>query len=326
MVKRQFDYEENYQYLQNKIEELKEVSKSNNYDISDEIELLEKRLKQTKEEKYQNLSSWEKVLLSRHAERPGIRDYIQYLCNDDFIELHGDRCFGDDRAIVGGIGIFAKQPLTIIGHQKGKNTTDNINFNFGMPHPEGYRKVHRLLLQAEKFKRPVITFIDTPGAFPGVGAEERGQAWAISQLLMTLSNLEIPVIAIVTGEGGSGGALALAVGDRLAMLSNAVFSVASPEACTSILWNDLEKIEEMASALKITANDLYEMDIIDTIIEEPSGGAHLDFEKTADNIKMFLKSNLDELLKKEKEVLLHERYMKLRKIGKYKIIQENCNY
>lgn len=316
MIRRQFDFEQKYQDFMSKIDQLKDQAEGLDFDLQKELVDLEARMSGIRETKYQNLSAWEKVLLARHPERPGAADYIEFLC-DSWIELHGDRLFADDQAIVGGIGIFEGQPVTIIGHRKGKNTRDNVRCNFGMPQPEGYRKVYRLLQQAEKFGRPVITFIDTPGAYPGIGAEERGQAWAISNLLMTLSSLRVPVIAIVIGEGGSGGALALAVGDRLLMLSNAVFSVASPEACASILWKTPDKAEEMAAVLKITATDLLGLRIIDGIIDEPVGGANQDFEVTANRIKESLQRELGILTGLDIDELLKERYERLRALGKH---------
>lgn len=316
MVKRQFDYEEKHQQLQEKMQELMQLSETMQVDLSSEIELLGSKMASVRETKYHNLTPWEKVLLSRHAQRPTTRDYIQFLFTD-WVELHGDRCFGDDAAVIGGIGLFGGQPVTVLGHQKGKDTRDNVIHNFGMPHPEGYRKVQRLLFQAAKFNRPVITLVDTPGAYPGIGAEERGQAWAISQLLMNLSVLPVPVICVVIGEGGSGGALALAVADRLLMLSNAVFSVATPEVCATILCKDLDRVEEMAAASKMTAADLLELNIIDEVIEEPVGGAHLDFQTTAENIRQRLTLHLEEIISQDMENLLHQRYARLRKFGKY---------
>jgi len=316
MVKRHFDYEEKYKALQERFEELQELSQSMEFDLTDEFRVLEEKMKNIRDNKYQNLTPWEKILLSRHPERPTSREYIEYLC-DDWIELHGDRIYGDDKAIIGGIASFNGIPLTVLGHQKGKDTNDNLRRNFGMPHPEGYRKVERMLLQAEKFGRPVINFIDTPGAYPGVGAEERGQAGAIAKVLMILSSLKVPVISIVTGEGGSGGALALAVADRLLMLSNSVFSVASAEACASIIWKDAGKAEEMADALKLTALDVKEIGIADEIIDEPLGGAHKDFEITAKSIQESLDRNLKELLAINRDELMEQRYKRLRNTGKF---------
>lgn len=314
MIRRQFDFEQKYQDFMLKIDQLKDQAEGMDFDLTNELVNLETRMSGIREAKYQNLSAWERVLLSRHQERPGAADYIGYLC-ESWIELHGDRLYADDRAIIAGIGVFQGQPVTIVGHRKGKNTKDNIRCNFGMPQPEGYRKVFRMLKQAEKFGRPVIAFIDTPGAYPGIGAEERGQAWAISELLMTMSSLKVPIISIVIGEGGSGGALALAVGDRLLMLSNAVFSVASPEACASILWRTPEKAEEMAAALKITAGDLLGLGLIDEIIEEPIGGANQDFDNTAGKIKAALERNLALLMPKDRNDLIRERYQRLRRLG-----------
>jgi acetyl-CoA carboxylase carboxyl transferase subunit alpha len=316
MVKRHFDYEEKYKNLREKFQELKKLSQSMDFDLTQEFQQLEEKMEDIRGTKYHNLSPWEKVLLSRHPKRPVVKDYIEYLF-EDWIELHGDRCYGDDRAIIGGISVFEGIPLTVLGHQKGKDTNENLRNNFGMPHPEGFRKVERLIGQAEKFKRPVITFIDTPGAYPGLGAEERGQAWAIARVLMLFPQLQVPTIAIVTGEGGSGGALALSVADRLLMLSNSVFSVASAEACSSIIWKDAGRAEEMASYLRVTAQDLKELGIVDEIIPEPVGGAHQDFTALADSLKKSLELNLKELQALNREQLLKQRYRKIRGIGRF---------
>ena len=316
MVKRHFDYEEKYKNLREKFQELKKLSQSMDFDLTQEFQQLEEKMEDIRGTKYHNLSPWEKVLLSRHPKRPVVKDYIEYLF-EDWIELHGDRCYGDDRAIIGGIAVFEGIPLTVLGHQKGKDTNENLRNNFGMPHPEGFRKVERLIGHAEKFKRPVITFIDTPGAYPGLGAEERGQAWAIARVLMLFPQLQVPTIAIVTGEGGSGGALALSVADRLLMLSNSVFSVASAEACSSIIWKDAGRAEEMASYLRVTAQDLKELGIVDEIIPEPVGGAHQDFTALADSLKKSLELNLKELQALNREQLLKQRYRKIRGIGRF---------
>jgi len=313
-MKRQFDYENKYETLKQKLSELRDASLNLDLNLTAELKELEKRMESLRAEKYQQLNPWEKVLLVRHPQRPTTKEYIELLC-DDWIELHGDRLFSDDRAILAGIGSFQGIPVTIIGNQKGNNMDDNIRHNFGMAHPEGYRKVLRLLQQAEKFKRPVLTFVDTSGAYPGVGAEERGQAWAIANVLQTLSVLKVPVIAIITGEGGSGGALALAVADRLIMFSHAVFSVASCEACASILWRDLEKVEEMASALKITAQDLLHYGIIDEIIDEPPGGAQKDINEMVNQLRRAISKHLNELLPLNPEEILRLRYQKLRNVG-----------
>ncbi|NLO21967.1 MAG: acetyl-CoA carboxylase carboxyltransferase subunit alpha [Syntrophomonadaceae bacterium] len=316
MVKRHFDYEEKYRSLREKFQELKKLSQSMDFDLNQEFKRLEDKMEDIRGDKYHNLSPWEKVLLSRHSGRPVVKDYIEYLF-EDWIELHGDRSYGEDRAIIGGIAAFAGIPVTVLGHQKGRDTNENLKNNFGMPHPEGFRKVERLIGQAEKFKRPVITFIDTPGAYPGLGAEERGQAWAIARVLMLFPRLQVPTIAIVTGEGGSGGALALAVADRLLMLSNSVFSVASAEACASIIWKDAGRAEEMASYLKVTAQDLSELGIADEIIQEPIGGAHQDFTDLADRLKKSLELNLKQLMALEMEQVLEQRYQKFRGVGRF---------
>jgi len=316
MSKSKFEFESTYRLLETKLEELKELSVSLNCDFSMEIANVERRINELKEERYRHLTPWEQVLLSRDLERPLTRDYIDLLCTE-FIELHGDRLYGDDHAIVGGIGIFNGQAVTVIGHQKGKDTPDNIKHNFGMPRPEGYRKAYRLLREAEKFNRPVLTFINTPGADPGIGAEERGQAWAISQLLLCLSAIKVPVVSVIMGEGGSGGALALTVADRILMLSNAVFSVASPETCASILLRDIKRADEMAVALKLNAQSLKEMDIVDEVIDEPVNEPLLDSSAFIKRLESSIKKHLDEVCSLNIEELIGLRYSRLRKIGKF---------
>jgi len=254
------------------------------------------------------------VKLARHPKRPTTLEYWQILLHD-FIELHGDRRFADDQAIVAGIGLFNGIPVTVIGHQKGRNVKENIKRHFGMAHPEGYRKALRLMEQAERFGRPIITFIDTPGAYPGIGAEERGQAEAIATNLYHMSNLRVPIISVVTGEGGSGGALGIGVTDRIYMLANAIYSVISPEGCASILWKDAGKSGAAAEALKLTAADLFKYGIIDGIIDEPGAGAHEHPEETAALIKKTLSAALDDLLNLNVEALLSRRYRKYRQLG-----------
>ena len=254
------------------------------------------------------------VRLARHPKRPTTMDFIRLMIRN-FVELHGDRRFADDKAIIGGIGFLNDIPVTIIGHQKGRNTKDNLKRHFGMAHPEGYRKALRLMEQAERFGRPIINLIDTPGAYPGIGAEERGQAEAIAYNLYKMSGLKVPIISIITGEGGSGGALALGVADRVFMLSNTIYSVISPEGCAAILWKDATKSEEAAESLKLTSYDLLKFRIIDDIIEEPGEGAHTDHEEMAKRIKTKLLSTLEELLEKEPKILIEERYDKFRKMG-----------
>ena len=263
-----------------------------------------------------NLTAWDRVLLARMPERPKAKEYIDAIF-DDFMELHGDRTFGDDKAIIGGIATLNGMPVTVIGEQKGRNARENIERNFGMPNPEGYRKALRLMKQAEKFKRPVITFIDTPGAYPGMGAEERGQGEAIARNIMEMSSLKVPIICVVIGEGSSGGALAIGVGDKIAMLENAVYSVLSPEGFASILYKDSSKAKEAAENMKMTAKDLKEFKIIDDIIKEPEGGAQEDFEKLSNDVKKYLEKNIKKLKKLETAQLLEERYDKIRNFGKF---------
>lgn len=260
------------------------------------------------------LTAWDKVMLARKMERPKALDYIWNIC-DEFIELHGDRLFGDDKSIVGGIGKIDEYVVTIIGQQKGKTTKENMERNFGMTNPEGYRKALRLMKQAEKFKRPIITFIDTPGAYPGIGAEERGQGEAIARNMYEMARLKVPIICIVIGEGSSGGALALCVGDKIVMLENSVYSILSPEGFASILYKDASKHEEAAEKMKITAKDLKELGVIDEIIEEPGEGAHESQKEVSAKIKAMLLKNLKELATIDVEELIEKRYEKFRNIG-----------
>jgi acetyl-coA carboxylase, carboxyl transferase, alpha subunit len=259
-------------------------------------------------------TAWEKVQIARQTQRPKTTDYIKNIFND-FIEFHGDRNFGDDKAIIGGIALLDEIPVTVIGEQKGKSAKENMERNFGMPEPEGYRKALRLMKQAEKFKRPIITFIDTPGAYPGVGAEERGQGEAIAKNIMEMSKLEVPIICIVIGEGSSGGALAIGVGDKIVMLENAVYSILSPEGFASILYKDASKAKEAAENMKITAEDLKKLEIIEKIIEEPEEGVtEKTLEKVCTELKKYLKQTILELQKENIEKLLEKRYEKFRKI------------
>lgn len=299
-----------------KIDELKKFSKEQDMDLSSEIEKMECKLEKMKSEVYNHLSPWEKLSIARMVERPTALDYIGNIF-EDFIELHGDRNFGDDQAIVAGIGKFNGKAVTIIGQQKGRNTKENIKRNFGMPHPEGYRKALRFMKAAEKFNRPIVCFIDTPGAFCGVGAEERGQGEAIARNLMEMVKLKVPVISIVIGEGGSGGALALGVADEVCMLENSVYSILSPEGYASILWKDSSKAKEAAAIMKITAEDLKNFGIIDRIIEEPLGGAHKDVVETSANIKIAIQETLLKLENKTSELLLEDRYNKFRNMGRF---------
>lgn len=260
------------------------------------------------------LTPWERVVLARKADRPKALDYINLIFTD-FMELHGDRLFADDKSIIGGIGLLNEIPVTVIGQQKGKTTSENIERNFGMTNPEGYRKALRLMKQAEKFNRPIITFIDTPGAYPGIGAEERGQGEAIAKNLLEMSRLQVPVICVVIGEGSSGGALAIGVGNKIIMLENAVYSILSPEGFASILYKDSGKASEAADKMKITSNELKKLDIIDNIIEEPKGGAQEDFDAVCKNLKNTILKDIKKLLNKPQEELIEQRYEKYRKIG-----------
>ncbi len=314
-----FDFEKPIQELELKIEELRVFSDGRDIDLRKEIQELEKKVEKLKKEVYSNLTPWQRTLLARHPERPYTLDYIQLIARD-FIELHGDRLFGDDPAIVGGPCYIGERPVMVIGHQKGRSTKERIQRNFGQPHPEGYRKALRLMRLAERFKIPVVTFIDTPGAYPGIGAEERGQAEAIATNLMVMARLRTPVVSIVIGEGGSGGALALSVADRIYMLENSVYSVISPEGCAAILWKkDGELTQEdyarAAESLKLTASDLLNYKIIDGIIPEPLGGAHRDVKAVASEIEKTIISSIQELSQKPITKLLEERYKKFRKIG-----------
>jgi acetyl-CoA carboxylase carboxyl transferase subunit alpha len=310
------EFEKKIEELTKKIEDVKKFSKEQDVDLSSEIERLEIKLQVMKNEVYNNLTAWEKVTVAKLVERPTALDYIERIFMD-FVELHGDRLFRDDPSIVGGIGKLNERPVTIIGQQKGRDTKEYIKRNFGMPNPEGYRKALRLMKQAEKFNRPVICFVDTPGAYPGIGAEERGQGEAIARNLMEMANLKVPVVSIVIGEGGSGGALAMAVADEVWMLENAIYSILSPEGFASILWKDSSRAKEAAGVMKITAQDLKNFGIIDRVIKEPLGGAHKNVEETAANIKAALVETISKLSEYNIEELLNKRYNKFRSFGVY---------
>jgi acetyl-CoA carboxylase carboxyl transferase subunit alpha len=282
----------------------------------DEIAKLEERLDRQRQKTYASLTAWQRTQLARHPKRPHTRDFIRLLF-DDFIELHGDRLYGDDAAVVGGLARFEGQGVVVIGHQKGRDTREKIARNFGMPHPEGYRKALRLMQLAEKFTKPVVTFIDTPGAYPGVGAEERGQAEAIARNLREMAALRTPIVAAVTGEGGSGGALAIGMGNRVLMLEHSIYSVISPEGCAAILWGDATKAPEAAESMKITAPDLLRLGVIDGIVPEPRGGAHRDWDAAAAALRTALRDHLGDLAAKSREALVAERYEKFRRIGAY---------
>lgn len=306
--------------LRNKLDELIRLTAEANVDLTAEIENLEMRLQKLENEIYENLKPWDRVQIARHPSRPTTLDYISYLFTD-FFECHGDRLYGDDEAIVGGIAFYKGLPVTVIGHQRGKDTKENIRRNFGMPHPEGYRKALRLMKQAEKFKRPVICFIDTKGAYPGKTAEERGQSEAIARNLFEMSGLKVPIVCIVIGEGGSGGALGLGIGDKLLMLENSTYSVISPEGCATILWKDSSKAKQAAESMRITAQDLKELNVIDDIIEEVKGGAHRSAIEQSQYIDRHLQKTLAELMQLETPNLLASRYNKYRMIGEFAFAQ-----
>jgi len=302
--------------LRKKLDELKLLTQNADVNLTEEIEKLELRLHNLEEEIYKNLEPWDRVQIARHPNRPTTLDYVKYLF-EDFFECHGDRTFGDDEAIVAGIAKYKGRPVTIIGHQRGKDTKENIRRNFGMPHPEGYRKALRLMFQAQKFNRPIICFIDTKGAYPGKAAEERGQSEAIARNLFEMAGLTVPIVCIVIGEGGSGGALALGVGNHIHMLENSTYSVISPEGAASILWKDATLAKKAAESMKITAQDLKRLDVIDEIIPEVKGGAHNNIEEQANLIDTVLEKSLNELSKLSKKELVQDRYQKFVKIGQF---------
>lgn len=300
--------------LEEKIRELRRFAGEKGIDLDEEIANLEKRARELRENIYGDLAPWQKVLVARHPERPNALEYINMLCTD-YLPLHGDRYYADDPAVVGGIARFAGRPVTVLGHLKGRDTRENLARNFGMAHPEGYRKVVRLMRQAEKFHRPVLAFVDTPGAYPGMGAEERGISSAIAESIKTMLNLRVPVISVIIGEGGSGGALALASGDRLLIQEHAVFSVISPEAYASILWKDAGRAREAAAVMKITAAELKQFNLVDEVIPEPLGGAHRDPAEAARLVGEALSRHLSELLACPPDELPGRRYEKFRRMG-----------
>ncbi len=314
------DFEKPIAELESKIQEMESAAEQ--VDISEEIEGLKKKVEQLREEIYSNLTPWQKVQLARHPERPRSLDYIERI-GVGFVELHGDRLFGDDHAIVGGIGKIENTEFMIIGQQKGKDTKSNVYRNFGMPNPEGYRKAMRLMNMAAKFKRPILTLIDTPGAYPGIEAEERGQAEAIAKNLLIMSRLPVPIICVIIGEGASGGALGIGVGDRLLMMENTWYSVIAPESCSSILWRSWEFKEQAASSLKLTAEDLIKFNVIDRIIKEPVGGANRDYDLAAKNVKHTILEELEVLQKMPVDQLLEARVEKYSKMGRWGEMSKN---
>lgn len=312
MAKMILEFEKPIFELEKKIEEMKALSEE--LDISEEITKLESKVDELRVDIYKNLTRWQRVQLARHPERPITYDYINNVFNG-FQELHGDRKYKDDPAIVGGMAYLGEEPVMVVGHQKGRDTKSNLYRNFGMPNPEGYRKANRLFAMAEKFNRPIITLLDTPGAYPGLEAEERGQAEAIAANLMQMSSLKVPVIVVIIGEGASGGAIGIGVGDRILMFENSWYSVIAPESCSSILWRSWEYKEQAAEALKLTAKDLLEQTIIDRIIDEPIGGAHRDSQKMFDTLKSVLQEELSELKTKKIDKLVNQRREKFYNMG-----------
>lgn len=302
--------------LKSKIEELRKFGAEKQIDFTDEIAKLEDRYAVLEEELYSSLTAGQKMQIARHPSRPTTLDFINSICTD-FIELRGDRMYADDQAIVGGIAKFNGIPVTVVGHQKGKDTKDNIARNFGSPHPEGFRKALRLMQQADKFGRPIITFLDTKGAFPGAPAEERGVSESIARNLFAMARFRVPIVVVVIGEGGSGGALALGVGNRVLMLEHAIYSVLTPEGAASILFKDASKAADMAEVMKITAQDLMRFDAIDEIVPEPRGGAHRHQEKQGEAVRSAVWKHLQELLQMSGDELVADRYEKFRKIGKF---------
>lgn len=310
------DFEKPLFEIKNKIESLKQSQEKNDVDLQDEIDLLEASLERETKKIYTNLKPWDRVQIARLQERPTTLDYIPYIF-DSFIELHGDRNFRDDPAMIGGIGYLNGTPVTVIGQQRGKDTKDNIYRNFGMAHPEGYRKALRLMKQAEKFNRPIFTFIDTKGAYPGKAAEERGQNESIARNLVEMASLKVPVIAIVIGEGGSGGALGIGIANRIMMLENSTYSVISPEGAAALLWKDSSLAKMAAETMKITAKDLHHLNVIDSVIDEPLGGAHNNIEQQAIDIKQAFVDQLEQLQQQSADELVEDRFNKFRNIGAF---------
>lgn len=313
------DFEKPVKMLENQIQELKLASSGKEFDISNEIKSLERKTSQLIKEIYSKLSPWEQVQLSRHPNRPHTKDYVQRVF-DNFYELHGDRKFADDPALIAGFGMLEGQRVAIVGIEKGRKTKEKLHHNFGMPRPEGYRKALRIMQLASRFSIPIITFIDTPGAYPGIGAEERGQASAIAENIETMFELEVPIVSVVIGEGGSGGALGIAIADKLLMLEYSIYSVISPESCASILWADPKMAETAANSLQLGALKAVDLKIADEIIGEPSGGAHRDYEEIIASVKSTLSKVINELKNRSKEELMSSRYDKYRALGKDSLV------
>ncbi len=312
------DFEKPIQELEEQYDKACRIGNDSNVDVSDTCKQIEKKMEQIKIDIYKNLSPWQRVQLSRHPNRPYTLDYIKGMCGDTFLELHGDRAYGDDKAMVGGLGKINGQSYMIIGHQKGRNTKDRKYRNFGMANPEGYRKAMRLMKSAEKFGLPVLALIDTPGAYPGMEAEERGQGQAIAQNIMDMATLEVPIIAVVIGEGASGGAIGIGLGNKVMMLENSWYSVISPENCSSILWRSWDHKEQAAKALKLTATDAKKLEVIDEIVKEPIGGAHSNYEEMFKILEKVVSRAYDELKNLSPEELVENRAEKYSNMGVYK--------
>jgi acetyl-CoA carboxylase carboxyl transferase subunit alpha len=311
-VKHVLDFERPLLELEQKLEEMRALSAQ--LDIAEEIRELEQKLEELRQQVYSSLTRWQRVQIARHPERPYTLDYVRHVFTD-FVELHGDRCYGDDPAIVGGLARFEGIPVVVVGHQKGRDTKENLRRNFGMPNPEGYRKALRLFRLAEKFRKPVITFLDTPGAYPGIGAEERGQAEAIARNLFEMARLQTPIVVVIIGEGGSGGALGIGVGDRILMLQYAWYSVIAPESCSSILWRSWDFKEQAAEELELCAEDLLRLGVIDRIVPEPLGGAHRNPQQMYQILREVLRQELLPLLERPVEELVRQRQEKFFRMG-----------
>jgi len=318
---RYLDFERPIEDLDRLIKEQEDYARKTGVDLASEIESLQRRRNQLVRDTFYHLTPYQRIQLARHPERPYCLDYVNLLTSD-FIELHGDRKFGEDPAIVGGLANLDGTSVMIVGHQKGRNTEENLKRNFGMPNPEGFRKALRLMETAERFRKPIVCFIDSAGAYPGIGGEERGQAEAIAYNLMRMSRLRVPILVVVTGEGGSGGALAIGVGDRVLLLQNAYYAVCTPEACAAILFKDRGKAASAVSSMKITGEDLLRLGVIDEIIPEPVGGAHLNWRETADNLRESLLRNLHELKTLSGEELVEARYKRYRSIGEFEEVKD----
>ena len=316
MESQPLDFEKPIVELQRRLQDLKEHSKEHDVDLGSEVETIEAKIRQTRRQVYGNLSAWQRVQIARHVQRPFALDYIER-CFTGWVELHGDRHFSDDKAMPSGLALLGSQRCVVITHQKGRNTKENVMRNFGCGHPEGYRKALRLMRLAEKFGIPVISLIDTPGAYPGIGSEERHISEAIAVNLREMMSLRVPVIAAVIGEGGSGGALGIGVADRVLIFENAYYSVISPEACSAILWRDRRHAPEAAEALKLTAQDLLKLDVVDEIVPEPEGGAHYDYDSAAANLGTALRQNLERVIQTPVQDLLKKRYKKFRGLGNF---------